>query len=67
MPPLSDLLGRLSGKKTYLAAAGAAALAAYHAWRGEYAEAQKFAVLALGFAGLRHAMDKRAPAEEPAE
>lgn len=55
---MNTLLDLLNGKKTYLAAVGAALLAGYYFQRGDLAEAQKFAVLALGFAGLRHAITK---------
>lgn len=58
---MSDLLKLLDGKKTYVAAALAALAAAYAAWQGEWAEAQRYAVLALGFAGLRHAIRRGEP------
>jgi hypothetical protein len=62
---VNDLLSKLDGWKTYLAAGGALALALYHLRAGDYARAQELFILALGFAGLRHALAKAPPPEKP--
>lgn len=53
---LASGLKLLDGRKTYIAAALAVLAAGYAAWSGDWPETQRYIVLALGFAGLRHAI-----------
>jgi hypothetical protein len=62
---VNDLLSKLDGWKTYLAAAAALASALYALKSGDYLRAQEFFIAALGLAGLRHALVKAPPAPPP--
>ncbi len=57
---MSDLLTRIDGYKTYIAATGLGALALYHLTQGDLNAAVHAGAQALAAAGLRHAIDKAA-------
>lgn len=65
---MNDLLDKLSGYKTYIAAVGFAIVAYYYWQAGDHVTAGQMAMTALSLIGLRHAISKAPGAEpEPAE
>lgn len=60
---MSDLLSKLDGYKTFLAAGGATLLGLYHLLSGDSVRGMEFLTLALGFLGLRQAIEKATPKE----
>lgn len=61
---MSDVLNKLAGYKTYLAAAGFVLVGLSQYTAGDYTGAYQSFAAALAAAGLRHALDR--PAAPPA-